>query len=143
MAAYSATGGSSFDMEVLFKRALSPRLQRAIGAALIIAAATRLPLFPLHGWVKDVYSEAPLGVSVVIAGSASRLGGYLLLRTFVGADPDAARLLSPVIVAMAALTIGYGAGGAARSAGLRGAGADSAMGPGPIILFCLAALSPL
>src|SRR6266404_2761446 len=105
MTAYSASGGSSFDMDVLLKTALSPRTQLAIGAALIIAAATRLPLFPLHGWVKDVYSEAPLGVSVVIAGVASRLGGYLLLRTFVGADPDAARLLSPVIVALAALSI--------------------------------------
>ena len=44
-------------------------LVAAIGLALVVAAATRLPLFPFHGWVRDVYSEAPVGVSVVIAGS--------------------------------------------------------------------------
>src|SRR5216683_1825178 len=143
MTAYSASGGSSFDMDVLLKTALSPRTQVAIGGALIIAAATRLPLFPLHGWVKDVYSEAPLGVSVVIAGVASRLGGYLLLRTFIGADPDAARLLSPVIVALAALTIGYAAVVALRSGDLRWSAAHLAMAPGAITVFGLAALSPL
>src|SRR5206468_828030 len=76
MALYAGAGGLSFDMDVLLKTPLSPRVQLAIGAALVIAGATRLPLFPFHGWVRDVYSDAPVGVSVVIAGSASRLGAY-------------------------------------------------------------------
>ena len=47
-----------------------------MGAAVIIAAATRLPLFPFHGWARDLYSEAPIGVIVLVGGSATRLGGY-------------------------------------------------------------------
>ena len=143
MTAYAASGGSSFDMDVLLKTALSPRLQLSVGVASIIAAATRLPLFPLHGWVRDVYSESPLGVSVVIAGSASRLGAYLLLRAFVGADADASRLLSPFIAALAVVTIGYAALVALRSPDLRWAAAHLAMVPGAITVFGLAALTPL
>jgi NADH-quinone oxidoreductase subunit M len=143
MTAYAASGGNSFDMDVLLKATLTPRVQLAIGVALVIAAATRLPLFPLHGWARDVYSDSPLGVSVVIAGSASRLGAYLLLRTLVAADADASRLLAPFIAILAALTIGYAALVALRSVDLRSAAAHLAMVPGGITVFGLAALTPL
>jgi proton-translocating NADH-quinone oxidoreductase chain M len=143
MTAYAASGGTSFDMDVLFKATLTPRVQLAVGAALIVAAATRLPLFPLHGWVRDVYSDAPLGVSVVIAGSASRLGAYLLLRALVAADPDASRLLSPFVAGLAALTVGYAALVALRSTDLRSAAAYLAMVPGGITVLGLGALTPL
>jgi len=143
MTAYAASGGSSFDMDVLLKATLTPRVQLAVGAALIVAAATRLPLFPLHGWARDVYSDAPLGVSVVIAGSASRLGAFLLLRALVASNPDAARLLAPFIAVLAAVTIGYAALVALRSVDLRSAAAHLAMVPGAITVFGLAALTPL
>src|SRR5713101_2365147 len=143
MTAYAASGGSSFDMDVLLKATLTPRVQLAVGVALIIAAATRLPLFPLHGWAQHVYSDAPLGVSVVIAGSASRLGAYLLLRALVASDPDASRLLAPFIAILAAISIGYAALVALRSVDLRSAAAHLAMVPGGITVFGLAALTPL
>jgi NADH:ubiquinone oxidoreductase subunit 4 (subunit M) len=143
MTAYAASGGRSFDMDVLLKATLTPRVQVAIGVALVIAAATRLPLFPLHGWARDVYSEAPLGVTIVVAGTASRLGAYLLLRALVAADHDAAHLLSPFIAALAALTIAYAAIAALRSADLRWAAARLAMVPGGFSVFGLAALSPI
>ncbi len=143
MTAYAASGGSSFDMDVLLKAVLTPRVQLAVGAALVVAAATRLPLFPLHGWARDVYSEAPLGVSIVIAGTASRLGGYLLLRTLVAAEHDASRLLSPFIAGLAALTIVYAAIAALRSTDMRWAAARLALVPGGLTVFGLAALAPL
>jgi len=110
---------------------------------LIVAAATRLPLFPLHGWARDVYSDAPLGVSIVIGGVASRLGAYLLLRTFVASDADASRLLSPFVAGLAVVTIAYAAVVALRSADLRWAAAHLALVPGGITVFGLAALTPL
>jgi NADH-quinone oxidoreductase subunit M len=143
MALYVATGGTSFDMDVLLKATLSPRVQLAVGAALIVAAATRLPLFPLHGWVRDVYSDAPVGVSVVVAGSASRLGAYVLLRTLVGSEPIGAQLLSPLVAGLAAITVVYAGLAVLRSTDLRHAAAHLAMVPGAITALGLAALSPL
>ncbi len=143
MTAYASSGGGSFDMDVLLKASLTPRVQVAVGVALVIAAATRLPLFPLHGWASHVYSDSPLGVSVVVAGSASRLGAYLLLRALVASDPDASRLMAPFIAILAALSIGYAALVALRSVDLRSAAAHLAMVPGGITVFGLAALTPL
>ncbi len=143
MALYAATGGTSFDMDVLFRATLTPRVQLAVGMALIVAAATRLPLFPLHGWARDVYSESPLGVTVVVAGTASRLGAYILLRGLVAADPDASRLLSPLLAGLAAVTIAYAAIVAIRSTDLRWAAANLAMVPGAVTVMGLAALTPL
>ncbi len=143
MTLYAATGGTSFDMDVLLKATLSPRVQLAVGVLMIVAAATRLPLFPLHGWARDVYAEAPIGVTVIVAGTASRLGAYLLLRTLVAAEPTAAHLLSPLLAALAALTVGYAALVALRTTDLRHAAAYLAMIPGGVTVLALAALSPL
>jgi proton-translocating NADH-quinone oxidoreductase chain M len=143
MTLYAVTGGSSFDMDVLLKATISSRVQLAVGMLMIVAAATRLPLFPLHGWIRDVCAEAPVGVSVVIAAAASRLGAFLLLRTLIAAEPGAAHLLSPLLAALAALTVGYGALAALRTADIRQVGAYLAMIPGGITVLGLAALSPL
>jgi len=143
MAIYAGSGGSSFDMDVALKSALAPRAQVIVGIAILIAAATRLPLFPFHGWARDVYAEAPPGVVVLIAGSATRLGAYLLLRVLVAAEPDGARLLSPLIAGVAVVTVAYAAIAAMRAADLRHAGAYLALVPGGITAFGLSALTPL
>jgi NADH-quinone oxidoreductase subunit M len=143
MTLYAATGGTSFDMDVLLKVAITSRVQLAAGVVLIVAAATRLPLFPFHGWIRDVATEAPVGVAVVVAGSASRLGAYLLLRTLVAAEPAGAHLLAPLIAALAALSAGYAGLAALRAADLRQAAGYLAMIPGAVTILGLAALSPI
>ncbi len=143
MTLYAAAGGTSFDMDVLLKATLSSRVQMAVGLLMILAAATRLPLFPLHGWIRDVCAEAPIGVSVVVAGAASRLGAFLLLRTLIAAEPAAAHLLGPLLAVFAALTVGYGAIAALRTVDIRQVAGYLAMIPGGVTVLGLAALSPL
>jgi NADH-quinone oxidoreductase subunit M len=141
---YAASGGTSFDMDVLLKATnISPRVQVIVGVLLIVAAATRLPLFPFHGWARDLYAEAPIGVAVVVAGSATRLGAYLLLRALVAAEPVAAQLLAPLLAALAVLTVGYAAVAALRMVDIRHSAAYLAMIPGGVTVLGLAALSPL
>jgi NADH:ubiquinone oxidoreductase subunit 4 (subunit M) len=131
MTLYAATGGTTFDMDVLLKATnISPRVQVVVGLLVIVAAATRLPLFPFHGWARDLYAEAPTGVAVVVAGSATRLGAYLLLRTLVAAQPAAAHLLSPLLAGLAVLTVGYAALIVLRTIDLRQVGAHLALIPG-------------
>lgn len=140
---FVATGSSSFDMDVVLKSAMGSRMQVIVGIAVLVAAATRLPLFPFHGWARDLYSEAPLGVIVIVAGSASRLGAYAFLRVMVAGEPDGARLLSPLVAAVAAITVAYGAFAAIRAVDLRHAGAYLALIPGGVTALGLAALTPL
>src|SRR5260370_17927829 len=106
-------------MDVLLKATLTPRNQVVISVAMIVAAATRLPLFPLHGWVRDVLAEAPVGVAVIVAGAATRLGAFLLLRTVIAAEPAAGHLLSPALAALAAMTLRFPGLSAPRPGHLR------------------------
>ena len=141
---YAVTGGQTFDMDTLLKvNAVTPRIQIAVSLVMIVAAATRLPLFPLHGWVRDVLAEAPVGVTVIVAGSASRLGAFLLLRAVIAADPAAGHILSPLLAALAALTVGLAGLTALRSTDVRHVGAYLAMVPGGITVLGFAAVSPL
>jgi proton-translocating NADH-quinone oxidoreductase chain M len=143
LALYAATGAQSFDMDTLLKASLSSRIQIVISLVMIVAAATRLPLFPLHGWARDVLSEAPPGVTVIVAGAATRLGAYLLLRTMIQGAPAASHLLSPLLAALAALTVGYAGLAALRTVDIRHAASYLAMVPGGLTVLALAAVSPL
>jgi len=143
MGIYAATGGTSFDMDAVLKSPLAPRAEVIVGLGIFLAAATRLPLFPFHGWARDVYAEAPLGVVVLVASTGTRLGAYLVLRLLVAAEPDGARLLSPLMAGLAALTVIYGAAAALRTVDLRHAGAYLALVPGGVTALGLAALTPI
>ena len=143
LALYAATGGKTFDMDTVFKATISPRVQLGVSMAMIVAAATRLPLFPLHGWARDVLAESPPGVVVIVATAASRLGAFLLLRTLIGAEPVAAHLLAPLLAALAALTVGDAGLAALRTLDIRHAGAYLALVPGAVTVFGMAAVSPL
>ncbi len=140
---YSAAGSASFDFDYLLKGQPAPRIQIVIGGLLLVAAATRLPLFPLHGWGRDVLAEAQPGVAVLIAGLECRLGALVLIRLLPGATPDAARTLAPFIAAIGAITVGYAALAALRAGEIRRMGAYLALIPGGLTVLGVGGLTPL
>jgi NADH-quinone oxidoreductase subunit M len=89
-------GNASFDPHALFLVAL----------AFLVAFAVKVPVFPLHGWLGDVFSEAPTAMAMVVAG---KLGLYSILRFNLGLFPAQARQMAPVMIALAVVGILYGA----------------------------------
>jgi NADH-quinone oxidoreductase subunit M len=140
---YGSGGGASFDLGVLTKATFSPRVQVIAGAFFVLAACTRLPLLPFQGWARDVYSEAPVGVSVLVAGVATRMGGFLLLRMLIAGLHDGARLLGPFIAFLAVATALYAGAAALRGADIRVRGAYLALIPGAVTMLAVSALTPL
>jgi len=74
--------------------------------AFLFAFAVKVPVFPLHGWLADTFSEAPVALAMVVAG---KLGLYSMLRFHVGLFPTQARALAPLLIALAVIGILYGA----------------------------------
>jgi NADH-quinone oxidoreductase subunit M len=74
--------------------------------AFLLAFAVKVPVFPLHGWLADTYSEAPVALAMVVAG---KLGLYSMLRFHIGLFPVQARALAPYLIALAVIGILYGA----------------------------------
>jgi NADH-quinone oxidoreductase subunit M len=74
--------------------------------AFLFAFAVKVPVFPLHGWLADSYSEAPVALAMVIAG---KLGLYSMLRFHIGLFPAQAKAMAPYLIALAVIGILYGA----------------------------------
>jgi NADH-quinone oxidoreductase subunit M len=144
---WSATGSGSFDLDVMLKAAPPLGAQVVAGALLLVTAATWLPIFPLHGWARDALSESTPGVALILAGSATRLGGYLLLRILIVGEHDGAVRMGSSMAGLAVATALYAgvlaiAEVRARS-DLRRVAATLAMLPGAITLLAISGQSPM
>jgi NADH-quinone oxidoreductase subunit M len=77
-----------------------------VALAFLFAFAVKVPVFPLHGWLADTFSEAPVALAMVVAG---KLGLYSMLRFHIGLFPVQARAAAPYLIALAVIGILYGA----------------------------------
>ncbi len=74
--------------------------------AFLVAFAVKVPIFPLHGWLSDAVQEAPTAVVMVLAG---KLGLYSILRFSFSLFPAQSRHIAPLLIALGAAGILYGA----------------------------------
>jgi NADH-quinone oxidoreductase subunit M len=77
-----------------------------VSLAFLVAFAVKVPVFPLHGWLSDVFSEAPTAMAMVVAG---KLGLYSIIRFNLGLFPAQSREIAPLMIALAVIGILYGA----------------------------------
>ena len=78
---YGATG--TLNMNDIAERLPETGYNRTVIAAfafLIVGAAIKLALFPLHFWLPKAYTYAPSSVSAFLAATATKVGVYVLIR---------------------------------------------------------------
>jgi NADH-quinone oxidoreductase subunit M len=86
---------------------------------LFIGFGIKLPMFPFHTWLPDAHTDAPTAVSVMLAGALLKMGGYGMIRLCVSLMPDMAKAYAPILVALAAIGILYGAAVTMRQTDLK------------------------
>jgi NADH-quinone oxidoreductase subunit M len=85
---------------------LAPQALWWVSLAFLVAFAVKVPVFPLHGWLSDVFSEAPTAMAMVVAG---KLGLYSIIRFNLGLFPAQSRQIAPLMVTLAVIGVLYGA----------------------------------
>jgi NADH-quinone oxidoreductase subunit M len=95
------------DYTFLFRAGVPPDAQIILFLAFAAAFAVKAGLFPLHSWVPDTYSEAPVAVVVLVAGVMAKTGVYGLIRFCIPLFPQAARTLTPLMEILAVIGILY------------------------------------
>ncbi|CAN5908262.1 NADH-quinone oxidoreductase subunit M [soil metagenome] len=74
-----------------------------------LAFAVKLPLWPLHSWLPDFHEQNhPSGVADV-AGTLYKVGGFGFFAWAMPLLPDAAIVVAPILLALAAFTALYAA----------------------------------
>ncbi|KAA1428372.1 NADH-quinone oxidoreductase subunit M [Nocardioides antri] len=74
-----------------------------------IAFAIKAPLFPLHTWLADTTEKATPGTSVLLVCVLDKIGTFGMLRFCLGIFPEASEWATPVVIALALISIVYGA----------------------------------
>ncbi len=107
---YGATGSTALTEIVSATVSGSVNLSfLVIGAGLILVGlGFKVAVVPFHMWTPDVYQGAPSSVTAFMAVGAKAAGFAALLRIFVLVFPPLAMDLTPVLWALAALTMVIG-----------------------------------
>ncbi|GBQ95304.1 NADH-quinone oxidoreductase chain M [Acetobacter nitrogenifigens DSM 23921 = NBRC 105050] len=107
VAMWSAAGTT--DIPFLAQTHFSPEMQCWLLMGFVLAFGVKLPLFPLHAWLPDAYTEAPTAASAMLSGVLSKTGAYGLLRFGVLMFPDAVHRFAPYILPLGVIAIVYAA----------------------------------
>jgi NADH-quinone oxidoreductase subunit M len=73
------------------------------------AFAVKVPIFPLHTWLPNTYTEAPAPATFLLAAVMSKMGTYGLLRFSLTLTPGGAHACASWISVLAIVGIIYGA----------------------------------
>ncbi len=104
---YLALKAQSFAITDMYKLNLPFEIQAFIFVALLLAFAVKVPLWPVHTWLPDVHSAAPVGGSVVLAALMLKMGIYGFFRFILPIVPLAARYFDWCIIILALIAIIY------------------------------------
>jgi NADH-quinone oxidoreductase subunit M len=74
--------------------------------AFLFAFAVKVPLFPLHGWLVDAVTEAPTAAVMVLTGKTAL---YSILRFSFAIFPAESHRIAPLMIALSAFGVVYGA----------------------------------
>lgn len=97
----------TFDIAALRGTPMTLTTEYWLFGAFALAFAIKLPIFPLHSWLPDAYSQSPVTV-LVLATMLVKVGAYSFLRFAIPLFPQATRDLMPWLAVLATVGIIYG-----------------------------------
>jgi NAD(P)H-quinone oxidoreductase subunit 4 len=133
----------TFNLADLAQKHYSLPFQLFVYGAFLIAFAVKLPVFPLHTWLPDAHSEAPAGVSMILAGVLLKMAGYGLIRMNIEMLPDAHLYFAPVLMGLGVVNIIYASLTAFAQDNLKRRMAYSSVAHMGFVLIGCAAFTPL
>jgi NADH-quinone oxidoreductase subunit M len=105
----TTTGVNSFAFADLYGVKLPADAQTWLFAAFALSFAIKVPIVPLHTWLPDAHVEAPTAGSAILAGVLLKMGTYGFMKLGFPLFPQAAHLFTPLVMALAVISIVYGA----------------------------------
>ncbi|MBW8485064.1 NADH-quinone oxidoreductase subunit M [Actinomadura parmotrematis] len=102
-------GHGTFLFEELRGLHVDPTTAKWLFLGFFIAFAIKAPMVPVHTWLPDAAAQSPAGSLVLVVGVLDKVGTYGMLRFCLELFPGAAKWATPVVLALAVVSIIYGA----------------------------------
>jgi NADH-quinone oxidoreductase subunit M len=83
--------------------------ERVLFLGFFFAFAVKAPMWPVHTWLPDAASEAPAGVAVLLVGVLDKVGTFGMITLCLPLFPGASRWAAPWVLALAVISVLYGA----------------------------------
>jgi len=99
-------GQYSFDLTQLAGMRMPPELGLWLFLAFALAFAIKVPVFPLHAWLPDAYTQAPTAV-LVLATMLVKVGAYGFLRFGLAIFPREMVAAAPVFIVLGVVGVVY------------------------------------
>lgn len=104
---YLRMHSGSFHILDWYHLKLSMSVQVWLFLGFLFAFAIKIPMWPVHTWLPDAHTEAPVGGSVVLAALMLKLGAYGFFRFNLPILPDACRHLEWLMIILSLVAIVY------------------------------------
>lgn len=141
MLAETGDKGITFSIAEL-SGSVSPADQKWLFWLFAAAFMVKMPVFLLHGWMRDTYRSAPLPALVVFSAVLSKVGAYGFLRAVLPILPDATVDYQQVMILIGIAAILYGSVMAFTQTNMRLVAAYSSLAQLGFILAGIFALRP-
>jgi len=106
---YFINGRGSFDYSILLGTHMPLLTSGWLLLCFFLGFAVKLPVVPLHTWLPDAHTQAPVDGSVDLAGLVLKVAAYGMIRFMIPLFPAAATYFAPVAMTLAVIGIIYGA----------------------------------
>ncbi|WP_017294661.1 NADH-quinone oxidoreductase subunit M [Geminocystis herdmanii] len=100
--------GNTFDIAQINTEVLPYGKQILLLLMVVIGFAIKIPIFPLHTWLPDAYTESSTPVSMLLGGIVSKLGTYGLIRFGLQLFPEVWGDVAPYLAILAVISAIYG-----------------------------------
>ncbi len=82
---------------------------RLLFVGFFFAFAVKAPMFPVHTWLPDAATEARPATATLLVGVLDKVGTYGMIRFCLQLFPEASKWATPVVIALAVVSVLYGA----------------------------------
>jgi len=102
-------GTHSFDISELYQagKSLDVRAQGYVFLFFFLAFGIKMPVFPLHTWQPDTYTDAPAQGTMLLSGIMLKMGIYGVIRWLLPMVPAAVHQYSNCIMWLAIIGVVY------------------------------------